>query len=134
MALALTGCGRIYELPPPEGKPVVLEPAELATTWTDIHDGTLTLKQDGTFIADNVCIAFSWDEGLTQSGTGTWRLGSNTEQSIVVVSFDAAHPETGERRPDSWAALKNGKVLKLWTRVGDPDHDEPHCTLTSRAS
>ncbi|MFI1979778.1 MULTISPECIES: hypothetical protein [Streptomyces] len=50
------------------------------------------------------------------------------------MTFDAAHPETGERKPDSWAALRQGKVWKSWTRVGDPDHDDPHRTLTSPAS
>jgi hypothetical protein len=134
MALALTACGRLYDLPPPEGEPVVLKPAELATTWTDFQGGTLTLKQDGTFIADKVCIAVGWYEDLTWTGTGTWEQDSNKKQSFVSVSFDAAHPETGERRPDSYAALRRGKVLKLWTRVGDPDHDHSHCILTSPAS
>ncbi|MFE5912838.1 hypothetical protein ACFQ6B_27670 [Streptomyces wedmorensis] len=134
VALALTACGRLYELPPPEGDPVVLKPAEVATTWTDADGGTLTLKQDGTFVADKICIAIGFEDGLTQSGTGTWKQGSNKKQSIVSVTFDAAHPETGERKPDPWAALRRGKVWKLWTRVGDPDHDDPHCTLTSPAS
>ncbi|MFD7321068.1 hypothetical protein ACFV9D_08235 [Streptomyces sp. NPDC059875] len=134
MALALTACGRLYDLPPPEGEPVVLKPAELATTWTDADGGTLTLKQDGTFIADKVCIAVGWYEGLTWSGIGTWERGSNKKQSFVGVTFDAAHPETGEREPDSYAALRQGKVLKLWAAVGDPDHDYPNCVLTSPAS
>ncbi|MFB7372101.1 hypothetical protein ACFC0D_19915 [Streptomyces sp. NPDC056222] len=132
--LTLTACGRLYDLPPPEGEPVVLKPAELATTWTDFDDGTLTLKQDGTFIADKVCIAIDWEEGLTWSGTGTWKHGFNKEESFVSVTFDAAHPETGEREPASYSALRQGKVLKLWVAVGDPDHDYPNCVLTSPAS
>lgn len=131
MALSLTACGRLYDLPPPEGEPVVLKTAELATTWTDFQDGTLTLKQDGTLVADNVCIASGWHEDLTWSGKGTWKQGSSKEQSIVVVTFDIAHPETGERRPDSYAALRQGEFLKLWASVGDPDHDHPHCILTN---
>ncbi|MFJ7497985.1 hypothetical protein ACIQZB_44290 [Streptomyces sp. NPDC097727] len=140
MALTLTACGRFTVMPPPDGEPVVLKPAELATTWTDADGGTLTLKQDGTFIADEVCIAVRWYEGLTWSGTGTWEQGSNKKQSFVAVSFDADHPvdayhpERVERRPDSYAALRQGKVLKLWVAVGDPDNDYPNCVLTNPAS
>ncbi|WP_370413167.1 hypothetical protein [Streptomyces fradiae] len=140
VALALTACGRLYELPPPEGDPIILKPAELATTWTDADDGTLTLKPDGTFVADKICVAVRWEEGLTWSGTGTWKQGSNKKQSILALSFDTDHPvdeyrpEEVEREPDPWAALKQGEVLKLWTRVGDPDHDLPHCTLTRPAN
>ncbi|MFE1880187.1 hypothetical protein [Streptomyces diastatochromogenes] len=140
MALALTACGRLMDRPPPVGEPVVLKPAELATTWTDADGGTLTLKQDGTFIADKVCVAVSWYDGLTWSGTGTWEQGSNKKQSFVGVSFDADHsfdayhPEKVERRPEPYAALRQGKVLMLWVRVGDPDNDDPHCILTSPAS
>ncbi|MFE2009166.1 hypothetical protein [Streptomyces sp. NPDC059491] len=132
--LALTGCGRLTVMPPPEGVPVVLKPAELTTTWTDADGGTLTLKPDGTFVADDVCIAYRWDEGLTGSGKGTWARGSNKTQSIIHVIFDVAHPETGEREPDAYAALRHHKVLKLWTAVGDPDNDYPNCVLTSPAS
>ncbi|MET8809691.1 hypothetical protein [Streptomyces sp. NPDC004546] len=140
MALALTACGRFTVMPPPNGEPVVLKPAELATTWTDADGGTLTLKPDGTFIADKVCVAVRWYEGLTWSGTGTWEQGSNKKQSFVAVSFDADHPvdtyhpERVERRPDSYGALRQGKVLKLWVAVGDPDNDYPNCVLTSPAS
>lgn len=139
-ALALTACGRFTVMPPPEGAPVVLKPAELATKWTDAEGGTLTLKQDGTFIADKVCVAVSWYEGLTWSGTGTWEQGSNKKQSIVGVSFDADHsfdayhPEKGEREPAPYAALRQGKVLKLWVAIGDPDNDYPNCVLTSPPS
>ncbi|MET8433342.1 hypothetical protein ABZV61_11160 [Streptomyces sp900116325] len=141
MAFALTACGRFTVMPPPEGEPVVLKPAELATTWTDADGGSLALKQDGTFIADKVCVAVSWYEGLTWSGTGTWEQGSNKKQSFVGLTFDVArtfdayHPEEkGEREPDSYAALRQGKVLKLWVAVGDPDNDYPNCVLTSPAS
>lgn len=129
-------------MPPPEGEPAVLEPTELATTWTDADGGTLTLEQDGTFTADEVCVAVGWYAGLTWSGTGTWQQGSRsrTKQSLVSVSFDADHavdtyrPETVERRPDPYAALRQGKVMKLWVAVGDPDNDYPNCVLTSPAS
>ncbi|WP_158939168.1 hypothetical protein [Streptomyces sp. NRRL S-87] len=140
MAFALTACGRLTVMPPPEGEPVVLQPAQLATTWTDADGGTLTLKRDGTFDADKICVAVGWYDSLTWSGTGTWRQGSGREQSFVGVTFDAGHsfdvyhPEEVERRPDSYAALKQGRVLKLWVAVGDPDNDYPHCILTSPAN
>ncbi|MFC8256816.1 hypothetical protein ACFUNF_03930 [Streptomyces sp. NPDC057291] len=140
MALALTACGRFTVMPRPDGEPVVLKPAELATTWTDADGGTLTLKQDGTFIAEKVCVAVRWYEGLAWSGTGTWEQGSNKKQSFVGMTFDADHPvdayhpERVERRPDSFAALRQDKVLMLWVPIGDPDNDYPHCKLTSPAS
>ncbi|MFB6837084.1 hypothetical protein [Streptomyces sp. NPDC056361] len=132
--LALTGCGRLYELPPPEGKPILLKRADLLTTWTDADDGTITLKPDGTFVAHDICVAVSWDEGLAWSGTGTWRLTANKEQSFLRLRFDDAHPEASDQRPDAYSALRHNDVVKLWTRVGDPDHDLPHCTLTPQAN
>ncbi|MFJ5832284.1 hypothetical protein [Streptomyces sp. NPDC093089] len=132
-ALALTACGRLYELPPPQGEPVLLERADFITTWTDADDGTVTLKPDGTFVAHDICVAVSWDEGLAWSGTGTWRQKANKEQSFLRLRFDDDHPEASDQRPDSYSAIKSGNVLKLWTRVGDPDHDHPHCTLTRPA-
>ncbi|MGV9338999.1 hypothetical protein [Streptomyces sp. NPDC003688] len=140
MAFALTACGRLTVMPPPEGEPVVLKPAELATTWTDADGGTLRLKQDGTFVADKICVAVRWYDSLAWSGTGTWEQGSNKKESFVDVTFDEAHsvndghPEESERRPATYSALRQGKVLKLWVPVGDPDNDYPHCILTGRAS
>ncbi|WP_328623086.1 hypothetical protein [Streptomyces sp. NBC_00354] len=85
--------------------------------------------------ADNyVCVAVGWYDGLAWSGTGTWEQGSNKKQSFVGMSFDADHPETGEREPEPYAALTQGKVLKLWAALGDPDNDYPNCVLTSPAS
>ncbi|MEU7115099.1 hypothetical protein [Streptomyces sp. NPDC046182] len=134
MALALTACGRFTVMPPPEGEPVVLKTAELSTTWTDADGGTLTLKQDGTFIADKVCVSAGWYDSLAWSGTGTWKHGSNEEYSYVGVAFDADHPEVRGRKPNAYAALRQDKVLKLWVAVGDPDNDYPNCVLTSPAS
>ncbi|MFI9744573.1 hypothetical protein [Streptomyces sp. NPDC052494] len=134
MALSLTACGRFTVMPPPEGEPVVLKTADLVTTWTDADDGTLTLKKDGTFVADKVCVAVGWYDSLAWSGTGTWEAGSNDEYSFVEVDFDADHPETRGTQVDSYAALRQGKVLKLWAAVGDPDNDYPNCVLTSPES
>lgn len=134
MALALTACGRFTVMPPPEGEPVVLKTAELTTTWTDADGGTLTLQQDGTFIADKVCVSAGWYDSLAWSGTGTWKHGSNEEYSYVGVAFDADHPEVRGRKTNAYAALRQGKVLKLWVAVGDPDNDYPNCVLTSPVS
>lgn len=133
MVLALTACGRLTVMPPPDGDPVVLKPAELTTTWTDADDGTLTLKPDGTFIAHKVCVAVGWEEELAWSGTGTWDQGSPEKQTFVGVTFDDAHPEVDGRRVDAYAALRQGEVFKLWAAVGDPDNDYPNCVLTSPA-
>ncbi|MFH9723007.1 hypothetical protein ACH4M4_08560 [Streptomyces sp. NPDC017254] len=133
LALALTACGRLTVMPPPEGEPVVLKPAELTTTWTDADGGTLTLKEDGTFLADKVCLAVAWYDSLAWSGTGTWKKGSGKKQSFVGVTFDADHPEVKGRTTEPYAALRQGKTLKLWAPVGDPDNDYPNCVLTSSA-
>ncbi|MGW4700035.1 hypothetical protein [Streptomyces sp. NPDC004285] len=134
MALALTACGRFTVMPPPGGEPIRLKPADLTTTWTDADGGTLTLKQDGTFVAHKVCVAVAWYDSLAWSGTGTWEHGSNKKQSFVDVTFDADHPEVRGRMPDAYGALKQGEVMKLWAAVGDPDNDYPNCVLTSPAS
>ncbi|KQX10567.1 hypothetical protein ASC82_23115 [Streptomyces sp. Root431] len=133
MALSLTACGRLTVMPPPEGEPVLLKTSDLVTTWTDADDGTLTLKKDGTFVADKVCVAVGWYDSLAWSGTGTWSRGSNKEQSFVGVTFDVDHPETRGRTPDPYSALKKGETLKLWAAIGDPDNDYPNCVLTSQA-
>ncbi|MFF0476519.1 hypothetical protein [Streptomyces sp. NPDC004284] len=108
-------------MPPPEGEPVILKPAEFTTTWSDADGGTITPRKDGTFVADKVCVAVSWYDSLAWSGTGTWEQGFNKEQSSLEVTFDAAHPDTVEREPGSYAALRQGKVLKLWTAIGDAE-------------
>ncbi|WP_418955254.1 hypothetical protein [Streptomyces tritici] len=148
LTLALTACGRLYELPPPQGEPVLLKPAELATTWTDADGGTVTLKPDGTFVAHDICLAISWDR-VTGSGTGTWKHGTARGFSVLSLDFDvdkngtspftdqfdgAPYPVDEATHIDSYAALKYGKLLKFWTRVGDPDNDYPHCTLTHPAN
>ncbi|WP_086830977.1 hypothetical protein [Streptomyces sp. NRRL B-24572] len=142
MALALTACGRLTVMPPPEGEPVILKPADFLTTWTDADGGTITLKKDGTFVADKICVGHRWDEGLAWSGTGTWKQGSNKEESFLHVTFDEPHPvgvdpadpDEFVRETDGYTALKDGRILKLWTAVGDPDNDCPNCVLTSPAS
>ncbi|MFJ8162447.1 hypothetical protein ACIRBY_16160 [Streptomyces sp. NPDC096136] len=126
-------------MPPPEGEAVVPKVTDLVATWTDADGGTLTLRQDGTFTADRVCVAVRWYEGLAWSGTGTWTQGANGRRSLVGLTFDADHsvdayhPENTERRPDPYTALRQGKALKLWVAVGDPDNDQPHCILTRPA-
>lgn len=133
MAIALTACGRIWNRPPPEGESVVLKPAELTTTWTDADGGTLALRPDGTFTADNVCGdwmgASDWNWTEPRSGPGTWKADFGRTGTAVRLSFDAKGPE-GDDVGDILSALRHGKTLMLWTRVGDEDNDDPHCILT----
>lgn len=135
MSLALTACGRIWNRPPPEGEPVLLTQDQLTATWTDSEGGTLTLKPDGTFVAEDACNDYHYIDGfglsdVKRSGSGKWESGSNKKQSFVGVSFDVDHGQW----LSAYAALKRGKVLMLWIRVGDEDNDDPHCILTSQAS
>ncbi|MFE5936931.1 hypothetical protein ACFQ69_16230 [Streptomyces sp. NPDC056470] len=129
--LLLSACGRLWDRPDPEGDPVVLNPSEVATTWVDAEGGSLTLKPDGTFTADHACGAWSpvpagnWDE--PQSGKGAWAQDDASKQTEVQASFGADGPST------SYAALRRGNILMLWTPVGDPDNGDPHCILTSSA-
>ncbi|WP_141743730.1 hypothetical protein [Streptomyces agglomeratus] len=133
VALALTACGRIWNRPPPEGESVALKPTELTTTWTDADGGTLTLKPDGTFTANNVCGdwmgASDWNWTEPRSGSGTWKDESSKTGTAVWRSFDAKGPK-GDEVGDVLSALRHGKTLMLWTRVGDEDNDDPHCILT----
>lgn len=133
LALALTACGRFWNQPPPDGEPVVLKAADLTTTWTDADGGTLTLRPDGTFSAHHVCGdwmgASDWNWTEPRSGSGTWKAESGRAGTAVRRSFDAKGPE-GDEVGDVLGALRQGKTLKLWTRVGDEDNDDPHCILT----
>ncbi|MGW3661224.1 hypothetical protein ACWD6R_38835 [Streptomyces sp. NPDC005151] len=129
--LVLTACGRLWNRPDPEGDPIVLDSSEVATTWTDAEGGTLTLKPDGTFTADNACGAWSPVPGgnwhMPRSGEGTWTQDDASKQTGVRASFGPDGPST------EYAALRHGDDLMLWTRVGDEDNDDPHCILTSPA-
>lgn len=136
VALALTACGRIWNRPPPEGESVVLKPAELITTWTDADGGTLTLKPDGTFTAEDVCGDWMGASDLNwtgpRSGSGTWKDDSGNTGTAVRLSFDTKGPQ-GDEVGDVLDALRHGKTLMLWTPVGDADNDEPPCLLTGNA-
>ncbi|WP_405980110.1 hypothetical protein [Streptomyces sp. NBC_00158] len=129
----LTGCGRIWNRPPPEGEAVGLSQAELATTWTDEYGGILALKPDGTFFANQVCGdwtgASDWNWDGPRSGTGTWKRSESG--AAVARKFDAQGPK-GDDVTDDLAVWQHGKTLMLWTRVGDEDNDDPHCILTRR--
>ncbi|MFE1557529.1 hypothetical protein ACFW6V_21440 [Streptomyces sp. NPDC058734] len=132
IALTLTACGRIWNRPPPDGEPVKLTPAELAVTWFDAYGGSLTLKSDGTFIANQVCGdwmgASDWNWDGPRSGSGTWR--SETGRA-VVRKFDAKGPK-GDDVGDNLGVWRHDNTVMLWTRVGDEDNDDPHCILTRR--
>jgi hypothetical protein len=89
------------------------------------------LKPDGTFTADDVCGNF-FDLDVDdlkngpRSGSGTWRDSDWKGQTSVDMSFKADGVSFG------YDALRDGKTLKLWTYVGDPDEGRPLCILTPR--
>lgn len=61
------------------------------------------------------------------SGSGTWEIQPDGDGATVQVSFRDAGK-------DSWyTALRNGRTLKLWTYVGDPDEGKPLCVLAAPA-
>lgn len=61
-----------------------------------------------------------------RSGSGTWDDDDWEGQSSVTVSFE------GDRVSSTYEALRDGKTLKLWTYVGDPDEGHSLCILTLR--
>lgn len=131
VAFALVACGRLAFPPVPDGKPTELSRSQTVTTWTDTDGGTLELKPDGTFTADDVCGGFfgidaDEPENEPRSGSGTWRDSEWKGQTSIDMSFKADGVSFG------YEALRDGKILKLWTYVGDPDEGLPLCILTPR--
>ncbi|MFJ8882740.1 hypothetical protein ACIRJR_04935 [Streptomyces sp. NPDC102402] len=129
LVLALAGCGRLAPPPVPHGKPIELSLSRAAVTWTDKEGGTLELKRDGTFTATHVCSDYDSTDGTDEprSGSGTWDSWTGTDGTMITASFRDAGETT------SYEALQNGRTLKLWTYVGDPDEGSPLCILTAPA-
>ncbi|MCX4545806.1 hypothetical protein [Streptomyces sp. NBC_01565] len=129
VAFALVACGRLALPPVPDGKPTELPRSQTATTWGDGAGGSLELKPDGTFTADDLCgdydISAYGPENEPRSGSGTWH-DDRRGQSSVTVSFEA------DGVSSTYQALRDGKKLKLWTYVGDPDEGHSLCILTPR--
>ncbi|MFP3986514.1 hypothetical protein U9R90_03235 [Streptomyces sp. E11-3] len=130
VAFALVACGRLAFPPVPDGKPTELPRTRTATTWTDAAGGTLELKPDGTFTAHGVCGNYDIDaygpENDPRSGSGTWTVADwQEEQTSLTVSFQ------GNGVSSNYKALRDGRTLKLWTYVGDPDEGHPLCILTA---
>ncbi|MDQ0950979.1 hypothetical protein QFZ24_004902 [Streptomyces phaeochromogenes] len=129
-AFALVACGRFAFPPVPDGKPAELPRSQTATMWGDGAGGRLELKPDGTFTADDVCgdydISAYGPENEPRSGSGTWGDNDREGQSSVTVSFEA------DRVNSTYKTLRDGKTLKLWTYVGDPDEGHSLCVLTLR--
>lgn len=130
IAFALVACGRFAFPPVPDGKPAKLPRSRTATVWGDGTGGRLELKPDGTFTANDVCGDYDIDaygpENEPRSGAGTWDEDDSEGQSSVTVSFGA------DRVSSTYEALRDGKTLKLWTYVGDPDDGHPLCILSLR--
>ncbi|GAA4909959.1 hypothetical protein ACFPM3_11505 [Streptomyces coeruleoprunus] len=125
-ALALTACGRLIGPPVPDGEPTELSRSRTATTWTD-GEGKLELHPDGTFTADHLCgdydIAAHGPENDPKSGSGTWEGSRWKGDTQVRITFKSGAESLYE-------VLQDGKTLKLWTYVGDPDSGHPLCVLT----
>ncbi|MFD9500455.1 hypothetical protein [Streptomyces sp. NPDC060035] len=128
VAFALVACGRPAFAPVPDGKPAELPRSRTASTWGDGTGGRLELKPDGTFTADDVCgnddISAYGPENEPRSGSGTWYDDGWEGQSTVTVSFEA------DGGTSAYEALRDGRTLKLWTYVGDPDEGAALCILT----
>ncbi|MCX4533902.1 hypothetical protein OHA79_24400 [Streptomyces sp. NBC_00841] len=128
MAFALVGCGRLFPPPVPDGEPTELPRSRTATMWTDARGGTLELKPDGTFTSADICGDYDIDaygpKNEPRSGSGTWAGEDRKGQSSVTVSFEADDVSSAYR------ALRDGKKLRLWAYVGDPDDGHSLCILT----
>ena len=129
-AFALVACGRFAFPPVPDGKPAELPRPRTATVWGDGKGGRLELKPDGTFTADDVCgdydISAFGPENDPRSGSGTWDDYVSEGQSSVTVTYGT------DRVSSTYQALRDGRKLKLWTYVGDPDEGHSLCILTRR--
>ncbi|MER7000564.1 hypothetical protein [Streptomyces sp. NPDC000410] len=111
----------------PEGQPTQLAKSRTVTGWADDSGGALALNPDGTFTADHLCgdyhISAYGPENDPKSGAGTWDESDQDGQTSVTIAF--------ERGPEStYEALRDGKTLKLWSYVGDPDSGHSLCILT----
>ena len=128
LAFALSGCGRLAFPPVPDGKPTELPRYHRTTAWSDGEGGVLKLKPDGTFTADGVCGDYDIDaygpENEPRSGSGTWEAENSKGQTGVTVSYDRGDVSS------AYEALRDGRTLKLWTYVGDPDDGHSLCILT----
>ncbi|WP_329238272.1 hypothetical protein OHB07_38195 [Streptomyces sp. NBC_00111] len=134
LAFSLAACGRLAVPPVPKGKPVELSLSRAAVTWTDKKGGTLELKPDGTITATHVCSDYDIIDGTDEprSGSGTWRNESGLAGqagTVIHVDFETSQGEV----TSSYDALQNGRTLKLWTYVGDPDEGSPLCILAAPA-
>ncbi|MFF4900587.1 hypothetical protein [Streptomyces sp. NPDC001068] len=130
VAFALGACGWLAVPPVPHGEPAELPRSRTSTVWDDGAGGTLELRADGSFTAGDVCgdydISAYGPENEPRSGSGTWDTDELKGQSSVTVSFGAG------RVTSTYEVLRDGRALKLWTYVGDPDEGHALCVLTLR--
>ncbi|MFF3617206.1 hypothetical protein [Streptomyces sp. NPDC002580] len=131
VACALVACGRPAFPPVPDGEPTKPARSQVVAKWTDTHGGTLRLKSDGTFVADDLCRDFFDfdDDGLDyepRSDSGTWHDSDRKGQTSVDMPFEADGVSFG------YESLRDGRTLKPWSYVGDPGEGRPPCILTPR--
>ncbi|MHC0433668.1 hypothetical protein ACX6XY_26385 [Streptomyces sp. O3] len=114
LAAYATGLVQIYE--PPR-----LTEAQLVGTWTDDQGGTLTLRADGTAVADDLDVRMYEDASRRCSGSGTWARGtspSGTPQVALSIS------DCLEKRGWEFGGTEERPTLYYW--IGDPDSLNQH--------
>ncbi|PWI05642.1 hypothetical protein DIZ27_38035 [Streptomyces sp. NWU339] len=114
--LAAYGTGLIQGYEPPR-----LTDAQLVGTWTDDQGGTLTLRADGTAVANDLDVraaeaAYGGDAPEQCSGSGSWAQGaslSGTPQLDLSVS--------GCMGGSGWQFGGTEEQPTLYYWIGDPD-------------
>ncbi|SES37635.1 hypothetical protein SAMN05421870_12117 [Streptomyces qinglanensis] len=119
--VAAYGTGLLQEYEPPR-----LTDAQLVGTWSDDRGGTLTLRADGTAVADELGVhgaetADGADVSGHCSGSGSWAKGtspSGTPQLDLDVS-DCTEP-------NGWDFGGTEEQPTLFHWIGDPDSLNRH--------
>ncbi|TDC25403.1 hypothetical protein E1265_07025 [Streptomyces sp. 8K308] len=114
--LVAYGTGLIQAYEPPR-----LTDAQLVGTWTDDQGGTLTLRADGTAVADDLGVdtaeaAYGGDRPERCSGSGSWAQNaslSGTPQLDLSVS--------GCTKVSGWQFGGTEEQPTLYYWIGDPD-------------
>ncbi|GAA2390593.1 hypothetical protein GCM10010420_13060 [Streptomyces glaucosporus] len=114
--LAAYGTGLVQVYEPPR-----LTAAKLVGTWTDDQGGTLTLRADGTAVANGLDVhttetAYGGDAPEQCSGSGSWARGtspSGTPQLDLSIS--------GCAEGSGWQFGGTEEQPTLYYWIGDPD-------------
>jgi hypothetical protein len=110
-------------------RPVKLDPATLAGTWTGDGASTLLLRPDGTFVATAICGMSS--DGQQGDGKGTWIGGQDSAQSWsggTTVSLGGTEVDGSEFGGVELDVTGSAADPVLWSFRGDAD-DREVCRL-----